>query len=166
VNDDFRQLFPTMPDQVFDVWLYPLLYFYRIEVPSDTERAFHDVAWKPKFAGKTFYEWSRFQWSRHSLNCDLSLLHPESVQRAQWIAEHVCRGADTPTANVKDTKQRFWACAAHIEQNRSTYTPVIGVTSAFGLHLIDGYHRLAAIIYHGPLEGLTLEAWVGNSRGA
>ena len=163
MNEDFRLLFPKMPHEVFEVWLYPLLYFYRLEVSADTARAFSDVSWKEKFADKTFEEWSKFSWERRSFPCDLALLHPQSVQRALWIMRGACLGEHTPTANVRDTDDRFWACAALVRGKPSDYVPLVCIEDQGLLSVVDGNHRLAAIIaLRLEILGITLETWIGT----
>ncbi len=163
VTEDCRPLFPNMPREVFDIWLGPLLTYYGLDVPG-TEQRFKNDEWRKRLADHTFHEWSQFDWEKRSEAWNQSLLHPQSIERANAIAKHATLGVKTATADVKDTRKRFWICAYHVRNRPSSYTPLVAIMREGKLYLIDGHHRLAAILAQPHIKGFTLEVWLGSAR--
>lgn len=115
------------------------------------------------FAGRSLYQWSQFNWERHSFTLDFALINPGSYLAAKLTAEHGLGGPpDTHVAKVRDTQERFWACTQLIHDNPTSYPAIVTIPSAEGLIVIDGFHRLAALLVIGKEVGASLEVWIGR----
>ena len=143
-----RQIFPKMPQEVFDLWIKPGVEIYGWSFLS-TPEPLVGTRWQRLCAGSSLRDWVTLDWNLTSLPLMESIFHPQTVARAEAIIGHCVRGEQTVTANLHNTKERFWACASFIEINRRVPQPLIAVDLPAGFEIVDGNHRLAALVHLG-----------------
>src|SRR5262249_39784519 len=100
-------------------------------------------------------------WVLSSLRLTELVFHPQTVHRAEAIIGHCVRNEPTVTANLHNSKQRFWACASFIQAHGNVPKPLVAVSLPFGFEVVDGNHRLAALIHLGFPSSFHIQAWLG-----
>jgi hypothetical protein len=148
-----------MPDAVFDAWIAPEIPHYGWPFTKN-QKSPQGTRWKDFFGGYELDFWGSCEWGLKNLELTPFTFDPDSVDRAQWIVDFVTKGIQTRTANLVNTKQRFWACASYLREHRRIPLPVIGLLGASSIHLFDGHHRLASLIHLGAAGGSFIPAWI------
>src|SRR5690348_1778948 len=101
-----------MPSEVFRIWIVPAVKYHGWEGVGMDESLQEE--WQGIFAGYPLSFWKSSSWQLCSTPFDTDLFAALSVQRAFWIVDHATKGVETPLANIHDSAERFWACAAFI----------------------------------------------------
>jgi hypothetical protein len=159
-----RDFFSDMPLEVFQIWIVPAVKRYGWEGVSIDELLQEE--WQGFFAGYPISFWKSANWQLCSTPFDINLFAPLSIQRAIWIVDYATKGLKTPCADIHDTAERFWACAAFIEDNRKLPCPLIGCLTpdSSQIDLVDGHHRLAAAMCLGTTETSKLPIWIARPK--
>jgi len=149
-----------MPLEVFQIWIVPSVKCHGWKGVSIDEPLQEE--WQGFFADYAISFWKSARWEFCSTPFDANLFAPMSVQRALWIVDHATKGLKTPTADIHDSVQRFWACAAFIKDNRKLPCPLVGCVTPDNsrIDLVDGHHRLAAAIHLGTTKTSKLPIWI------
>ena len=157
---DVRKFFPIMPDEVHELCLAPLVNIYGWPF-SSLDDSTSGTRWERFFGRNSLRFWSSLKWERQCVPYTASILDQESLQRAQWISDHCGLGVLTPTAIIERTKERFWQCVPFVLLQQGFPKPLVTIKTDSGLHVVDGYHRLAAVLYVGSPPSFSFDAWVG-----
>jgi hypothetical protein len=153
-----RQMFCKMPPEVFDLWIGPGVKNHGWSFLSTPEPS---TKFERIFSGSSLRDWVTLNWNFTSLPLKQSIFHPQTVARAEAIIGHCVRDEQTVTANLHNSKKRFWACAAFIGMNRTVPQPLIAVNLAMDFEIVDGNHRIAALIHLGFGESFQIPVWLG-----
>src|SRR5258707_6309855 len=111
-----RSLFTTMPSEVFDLWICPLIDSDGWPFSSVNDSLI-GTEWDRFFIGRPLSFWATVEWRLLSLPMDESAYHPETVTRVRWIVDNCAFGQQTPTANVQNTEKRFRTAATFPAQS-------------------------------------------------
>jgi len=149
-----------MPEEVFDLWIRPGVEEHGWSFLSTPEPLTGNRLQR-LCNGSSLNDWIVLDWNLSSLPVTESIFHPQTVARAEAIIGHCVRNEQTATANLHDTKERFRACASFIEINRRVPQPVIAVGLPMGFEIVDGNHRLAALVHLGFGGSYRIPAWLG-----
>jgi hypothetical protein len=146
---DPKDIFPKMPQEVFDMWITPLILDNGWPFHS-TNCSVQNTRWEHLFADLTLGQWA---------DCEFKLvkfpLSSLDFKATTWlyidgIIDHCTAGAHTRTANLKNTQERFRACAEFILTNKRLPLPIMGIFRGGGWMIVDGHHRIAAAIWLAP----------------
>ena len=146
-----REFFPKMPDEVFDMWLFPLI--EHIGWPySELSDDILGSRWEMLLGQIQLNRWHSFNWElRHVVLTPNTLAH-SSLMKINGIHDHCVRNAFTMEANLKNTKERFRACTEFFIANGRIPLPCVAIPRHGRLELVDGHHRLAALRKYGKFD--------------
>ena len=147
-----------MPNEVFDLWITPNIPAYGWPFSSATQSV-EGTLREAYFAERSLEWWAAASWSRQSFGSDQISFCPISMQRATWILDSVVRGWYSPTWNIHNTHERFWRCMSYIERHGKLPAPLICVSMPEGMDVVDGHHRLAALLHQRVCSEISIEIW-------
>ncbi|WNC71443.1 hypothetical protein RGQ13_15120 [Thalassotalea psychrophila] len=157
-----REFFPNMPDEVFEIWLAPLIEGkgWPFKTVEDDLQA---TNWRYVLGiDFTLRQWIDCTWELIDINLPQSKFTNGSISMATAIVGNAAYGKLTDTANVENTKERFQSCVSYIKEHGNIPTPIILTRINDGFSVMDGNHRLAAILFTvNPLD-IVIKAWVAN----
>lgn len=153
-----RSYFSKMPSEVFDLWIKPGVESYGWGVSNIGQRL--DSDWQGFFSDQSLTFWTTANWQLCNMVFQPDMFASDSWQRVAWIVDNAAKGLETPTANIHNTKQRFWACASTIAKNRFLPKPLVGYLAPVKVHIVDGHHRLAAAVHLGVTHSSKLPIWI------
>jgi hypothetical protein len=154
-----RAFFSRFPEEVFSLWLDD-----RIRSngwpPSGIE-------WAGFLSGRSPEEWQGFSWTKRMVTLSPSDLSSTSLNIAvQMFEAHILQQGNLLSAYIPDSKTRFEGLRQFIAQNARLPAPLILLRSAGGYDVIDGNHRVAAMLSLGMTGGAcaffpqAFEAWI------
>lgn len=141
-----RSMFPNMPDDIFDQWIassIPLMGWTFTSVYDSIS----GTKWESFFLHKPLTFWSIVKWKLAKIPVNYSRFNIESSNRIKWVLSYCAFDNMTPTANLHNTKERFWACTRYIKENKKLPKPIVGISKSNEIIIVDGHHRLAALHY-------------------
>ncbi len=155
-----REFFPNMPDEVFDLWLAPLIQGKGWPFNSITDDL-QKTNWRYVLGiDSTLRDWASCSWSLIEINLSEIKLTNSGVNMIKAIIGYCVMGNQTVTANLENTKERFQACTEFFIENGTIPNPVVVKKTRDGIEVIDGHHRLAAIAHVGAPKNLLIPAWI------
>lgn len=155
-----RDFFPHMPDEVFDTWLAPLAEDYGWPFKKSQD-CIKETKWFVIFGNYDLEFWTSVKWRIISTQ-----LHPEifangTCFRLNSIIQFCTEGVPTFTANLQGTVERFRACTDFIRANRKLPRPIVAITrNRIEFEIIDGHHRIAALLHVGIPVGYEIPIWI------
>ncbi len=160
-----RASLSSMPDDVFDIYLVPLI--KRHGWPFDVSGFPLDIAearrWFQMLDHQSVKTISQLSWERCEIPFPLARFHPRSHQVVTMIIEHhtgVCFHAGI--ADVADTRNKLVRARNYIARTGQMPVPVILQRDPLGLRVLDGNHRLAAMASLPNAESGIIDAWIGS----
>lgn len=151
--------FPYMPDEVRELWLEPIAECYGWPFQS-LDDSTHDTKWRYVLPKLSLRELADFRWERKDINFATKPLCQESLRTIKGLYDEHVIGRATLYANVAGTKERFRACADFISKHRTMPKPVILRDTGDCYELLDGNHRIAAMLAVGLHEAFDVPAWI------
>jgi ParB/Sulfiredoxin domain len=153
-----KNFFPKMPSEVFDLWIMPGIKCYGWQFTSASQSV-EATGWKGFFGSQPLSFWANARWKRVSMPASKHTFHPETQARIIAIIG-TAQGFQTVMANLRNSKKRFWACAAFIQKHGTIPFPVVATPTKEGFDLVDGHHRLAAFVHLGLAESVPVPVWL------
>jgi hypothetical protein len=151
-----------MPDEVFEMWIaHGLQHGLEWKFSPDSETA-AGTDWEGFFGHKSLTFWRNADWTLTSIIPSPELFHLETKARVIAIIGWCVYGKQTPTANVHDSKNRFATFTEIIRKAGKLPCPVVGAKTGDGLEIVDGNHRLAAVVYLELANSLNLPIWIAH----
>lgn len=157
-----KELFPTMPQQVFDLCFRPVIAFYGWPFSSVHDET-KDTAWERFFAACSMHQWSKFTWESGFHKLSTSELHPQTRQAVDLILQAHRLGERNAASNILKAKERFEWLSAFVREQGKLPAPVIGACTNKGLMLFDGHIRLAVLLDLKIAEGFDLPMWLASA---
>ena len=157
-----RLTFPGFPTEVFETWLDE-----RIKQCGWPPSGFE---WKGFLLSRSVSEWQSFIWQRERLSITFSDLS-ETANSTVWQLISACALGENNimSAYIPDTKQRFASVLEYLKDKHCLPGTVVLLRSAGKLDIIEGNHRIAALLalphLGSPFNTLTVapvEAWVAS----
>jgi hypothetical protein len=154
-----RQLLHNMPDEVFELYMKPLIARYgwpyrSVDSPTGEN-------WFRRFDGHSLKTMSQLSWERREMPFSFDVFHPSSKERLALMVETHMRGRRTPFAQVMNAKARFFRCRDYIARTGQMPAPVILMKDPEGLRILDGNHRLAAMASFTNSGSGIVDCWIG-----
>jgi hypothetical protein len=147
-----KKVFPKMPREVFDEWIAPSIEKYGWNFTSADEST-AGSEWERSYGRENMLFFATADWNLSEQLIERRLFFFDTRQRADWIIRHATEGVKTKTANVHNTVQRFRACTSIVHQSGTIPKPLIGYWFGCQIELVDGNHRLAALIHAFGFNG-------------
>lgn len=155
-----RDFFPYMPDEIFDVWLQPIADDYGWPFKKSNEST-KGTKWAGVFGDHNLDFWTSAKWSFRELVFSPELFTDFCQFRLKSIRKGFEEGIPTLWVGVADTKERFRACADFIRANGAIPGSIIVLDrGGFGLDVVDGNHRVAALLHVGIPSGYKIPVWI------
>jgi hypothetical protein len=158
-----REFFPYMPDEVFEMWLAPFIQ----QIGWPFTKITDDLAgtrWSILLGDISLHVWNQLIWSRidgEFTKIEFSLASREAVQS---IIRHCVHGVSTGTANLPNTKERFKACAEFVRVHKTIPKPIAVISRNQKIEVIDGIHRIVALLHVGLPKGYRLPIWMAHPQ--
>jgi len=156
-----KQLFPKMPPAVFDLWIVPGIESHGWQFTS-VFQSVNGTEWDGFFADRPLAWWASADWELSQYQLRRELLRFESKRRIDWIIDNNTKGIETPTANLRNTKERFRALEDFIRANGVLPNPAVGFWFGSQIYVVDGHHRLAALFHVGFKQDFMLAVWIAS----
>lgn len=154
-----REFFPKMPDAVYNMWLAPLV--NEIGWPfSDHNTEFGDSRWKYLFGRIPISDWRSKDWHLIDLDWNNTPIDSMTVWLLDDIKKNCVAGSATMTAKVENTQMSFRTSVEFIHANRRLPKAVVAFFRSGRLEIVDGTHRMAALLYVGIPEGYKVPTWI------
>jgi hypothetical protein len=158
-----KSMFPNMPDEVFNLWLAPLIEsdgWPFTSVYSSTR----NTVWFQYFHSFPLQMVSDLLWYKSRILCPPKTLHKDSFDTLILLIDKYVMGNPTIVTNFKKGKGKyiFDSLCAFIKRTGGIPTSVILIFHQGKYAIVDGNHRMAAL-YSLCLHFKTpVNAWIGN----
>ena len=133
-----RMTFPSFPEEVFTLWL---------------EDRIRSNGWPPcglEWLGFLFGEsiafWQKLHWEERIMTLGVGDLAPRSLALSTQIVEAGIGRKNWMTDYIPNTAERFLSCVQFIRDNNSVPGKILLLASPDGYEVIDGNHRIAALL--------------------
>lgn len=151
-----------MPDELFDMWLAPLIKSQGWPFTSTSDDLQSDN-WKYYLGiNHTLKQWTECEWELISIKLSSANFKHYTLQTVFDIITFAVKGIPTSTANLERTKERFLACASFYREHNTVPWPIVVYEFGKFIRVVDGYHRLAAIFHIGFSPELKIPAWLAK----
>jgi hypothetical protein len=104
------------------------------------------------------------QWSRLDVEFTRIEFGLASREAIQSIIRHCVHGVSTGTANLPNTKERFRAYAEFVRVHQTIPKPIAVMSRNQKIEVIDGNHRIAALLHVGLPKGYRLPIWIAHPQ--
>jgi hypothetical protein len=154
-----REFFRYMPDEVFEMWLAPFI--QQIGWPfTEITDDLSGTRWSTLLRDIPLDVWNQLIWSR--VDVEFSKIDFAAFNRLAFedIIGHCVHGRSTAAANLPNTKERFRTCAEFIRVHQTIPKPIAVMSRNNKIEVIDGIHRIAALLHVGLPKGYRLPIWI------
>lgn len=154
-----RNTFTNFPDEAFTLWLND-----RVRENDWPPRG---LEWEGFLFGKSINYWQTLQWQRHTLTLTPEELSSASYALAIQLIQAASGKSNQLSAYISNTAERFRSCLDYIQAHGTTPGVVLLLRNEDGISVIEGNHRIAALIAFQLLRpvdspALSFEAWVAT----
>ena len=157
-----REFFPNMPDELFDKWLHPIIEAQGWPF-SSTSDDLQASDWKYNFGiNHTLKQWTECEWELVEIPLIFANFKSFTLDTISDIISNAVEGIPTCTTDLIGGKDRFWACASFYRANGTVPWPIVVYELDDFIRIVDGFHRLAAIIHIGFSPEFKVPAWVAK----
>lgn len=149
-----------MPDEVFELWIKPL-------VESDgwpftrLDRSGTGSLWRQYLGGHSLDKISKLRWQRQDVTGLFAALLPKEKQLISALATEYVTGIKRISGNVRNGLARFNRARQYIRAFRTLPKPIVVIHDGLFMSVMDGNHRLAALIAENLPLATRIPAWVG-----
>jgi hypothetical protein len=157
-----RMMFPNMPDDIFTEFLQPLIVEdigWPFNTPTDS---LVGTDWYRILYPLTLEALCYFKWFRKVFTITENILYEGSVTDIKLIirnkAEDIWASIGRDSAPCRNSL--LWH-EADIQKTGKFRAPVTIAYTPFGLKILDGNHRVAALFPLGLMEIVQVDAWIG-----
>lgn len=165
-SDRARAMLPLVPPELFDQFFEPLITLDIGWPFTSVESGLRGTDWLRILYPFTLREIQQFKWVRNSFLLDKSLLHPVSQEDIYLV---ILNQTEDVWATVgRDSEPCRRATAWHKENILSVgglCAPVTLALAPEGIKILDGHHRIAALLDLDVHCSIPVDAWVGLPTG-
>ncbi|HET6407439.1 MAG TPA: hypothetical protein VFG14_06125 [Chthoniobacteraceae bacterium] len=155
------RFFPNIPSELLELWLSPIAFEYGWPFRS-LDDSMQGTKWRYIFPKMTLRELSELVWIEERIDLASKPFTQGSLDAVKGLIQQHVLGLDTLYGNIANTQERFRACAAFIREHGDLPAPIAVVDTGTAYDLLDGNHRLAALLHVGLPPGFQAPAWVGR----
>jgi hypothetical protein len=154
-----QEFFTNMPEEVFNMWLAPFV--EKIGWPfSDLTSDLSGTRWEILLGHIPLSDWYQSLWLRYDVDWDRIKLNFFTKVTITAVLQHCANGRATGTETIENTKERFWSCVQFIEVHQEIPKPIIALLRNNEIEVVDGNHRIAALLHVGIPAGYRIPMWV------
>ena len=158
-----KSMFPNMPDEVFNLWLAPLIEpdgWPFTSIYSSTR----NTVWFRYFHSFSLQMVSDLLWYKSRVLCPPERLHQESFNTLILLIDGYAMCDSTIITNLKEGKgkQIFDSLCDFIKRTGRIPAPVILILHEGKYAIVDGNHRMAAFYNFGFHFKTPINAWIGK----
>jgi len=157
-----RKLLANMPDEVFGIYIVPLIQLHGWPFESLDTQSPDTALWMLMFDNQSVKMINQLSWKRYEMPFSLAVFHPRAQRTIFGLLDEHIRGIPTPYANVINTKARFRSCREFIARTGRMPVPVVLQQDPMGLRILDGNHRLAAMASFANSSNGIVDCWIGR----
>jgi hypothetical protein len=160
-----RQLFPTMPEEIFDLWFDD-----RIEA---NEWPAIGPVWDAALRHKSIIYWQGLTWSKQTLALQFANLTAptQKIISELTLSSFYNKSTDVGRHMGNQSTEKLCRILNYVQTHRRLPNPLIFILDGSLYEIVDGCHRLALFLYlrsNSRTSHLIVpyqEAWVGNWKG-
>jgi hypothetical protein len=159
-----RKLLANMPDEVFAIYIEPLIQahgwpFTSLEAMPTSPEA---LRWFQMFDRQSLQTISQLSWEKYVAKFSFEAFHPRSQDIIAALVKWHIGGVNTFAANIADSRVKFFSARSYIEKTGTFPVPVILQRDPLGLRILDGNHRLAAMASFPNSGDGIVDCWIGS----
>lgn len=156
-------MLPDLPEEVFKLWIEPLVAADGWPFHSDSFGKPWGV-WSQYFVGEPVKTFNQLRWERQQIVLDFASFEPHSRNIIKWVIGAHVHGQLTPVTQIKKGrgKESFLISRKFIQRAGRVHTPVVLWKQSGGYKIMDGNHRVAACFSLKHPRGFILDAWIGS----
>ena len=158
-------LLPSVPDEVFDVWLRP----HAVTAGWNTSFAELDPLpspWRAYFQGESLAFWRSVTWRLAEVKLgELPLNNAARSKIGEMVDawdERALTGS-WPSHLLKNSPERIESAAKYIAANSALPNALVFLLRADQWQLADGYHRLTAAFIASPPPTKPVRVWLAQN---
>jgi hypothetical protein len=133
-----RMTFPSFPEEVFSLW-------FEDRIRSNGWPPC-GVEWWGFLFGESITFWQNLHWEERTMTLGMADLAPRSLALAVQIVEAGIGRKNLMANYIPNTAERFLSCVQFIRDNNSVPGKILLLASHGGYEVIDGNHRIAALL--------------------
>ncbi len=152
-----------MPDEVFEMWLEPIAehYGWPFVKPDESKDG---TKWAEVFGDHDLNYWVSVKWRFSEIAMTEKTFTDFTWFRLDSIINGCVEGIPTLFTGVAESKERFRACADFIRNNGRIPGPIIVLDKGNGIEIVDGNHRIAALLHIGIPRGYNVPVWIADKN--
>jgi hypothetical protein len=158
-----RTYFHLMPDDVFEQWLEDVV--AERGWPAEDYASALPPEWQAIFMNQPLRYWKNVTWTLQHLTFDEIPFDSLALEKAALIVRAANTGEQVFRAPIENSAARLESCLDYLEENQTLPRPLVCIAAPDGQwHLVDGHHRVAALIgslHPDELDEFTVSVWVG-----
>jgi hypothetical protein len=157
-----RSMFPNIPDELFDLWIAPLVISYDWPFHSIYD-SLKNTEWLRIFHPYSLSTISQLKWDLDSFFINKNILCPSSYDDINLIIMN--KGFNVFAFIGRDSKPSRDSLAWHKEfivTTRRLCAPIAAVFTNSGIKIFDGNHRIAALLDLNLYNSIPIDAWIGT----
>jgi hypothetical protein len=157
-----RVLLPTMPEEVFTMWIadivkrngWPFTHIYSEPLGR----------WRGYFCGMSLQMISQLRWERQVRRFSITALHPHARNSIETLFRFHFRQMKQGLEVAPDSYVRIMSQKTYIKGKGKFPKPVIFFSSLGNLQILDGHHRLAALLYFPVpfVKAFQMDCWMAS----
>lgn len=139
-----RGLFHRMPEQVFSMWMSPII--DKIGWPFEgLDDSTFGTEWDRLFLRRSIKQIAQLQWERREMSFARIRFTPNSKSTITALVQFHIYGVFHPQiARIPDSRERFESARQFAQLNRRTPAPCVLMHEIGAYSILDGHHRIAA----------------------
>jgi hypothetical protein len=158
-----RQMLDQMPDQVFELWLEPIIRlngwpFANLNAPCVGN-------FREYFGAIPLNEVAKLHWHRSPLAIADCVFNPNSKKRIQQMMDFHIFGRKDGLECAVDGEARFMRLKEVIAKICAYPAPIVLLRDGEYFQILDGYHRITALfalVFEGKVEKFEMDCWIGE----
>lgn len=155
-----RKMLPKMPEEVFQIWIAPLIKTGGWPFLSVASRS--SGKWFNNLGGHSLQVVSKLDWHLQNLPGSLAGFSPDIPKRISLLAQQYSTGIQKFDRVVINGPARYRRALQYVVTHGNIPKPIVVIKGVRGMCILDGNHRMAAMFSAGKLPRTSFPAWVGD----
>lgn len=142
-----KAMLPNLPDEIFEMFVEPLS-----DCPPNKFDNHPKGRWFCHFGGLSIEEFSNLKWQRSILFIKRDDFHKDSLNDIMILLKKCSERSREHLLQLKQS----------IENTGKLPEPIVCIKTSEGFRVLDGIHRLAAVLSLNICNSIPLDAWIGE----
>ena len=158
-----KAMLPNLPAEVFNMFISQI---------NDTESSPFDTMpggrWFHYFGELTIEAFNRLRWRKIVLTLKETVFHPISGRDVDYLIHYCERKEKAKTGTMQscpipvDSPIRLRGIKEFIIKTGRLPAPIVAIRTTDGIRVLDGCHRLSAVVLCPNPDHIPLDAWIGE----